>query len=179
MIVCSTTGFQEAIQNRTTTWSPSNKPHCNRSYPCTGTPCLLFQHRVELTVQLSAKSGAGVLSRNASLNTAEQNSSWDSCSLVDTIPPLHTTTPTPNDNNRQGEGQNVERDSNQAGVRVALFLYCQRERWVVTLLQKKKKKHRHKKRETTNASRSWTDDTPSLSADQKSAWNKNLARGEA
>lgn len=33
--------------------------------------------------------GAGVRSLRTSFTTAEQNSSWDSCFLVDTIPSLH------------------------------------------------------------------------------------------
>lgn len=40
------------------------------------------------TTLLSASIGPGVLSLRASLNTAEQNVSWDSCSLVDAMPSL-------------------------------------------------------------------------------------------
>lgn len=40
------------------------------------------------TMLWNISSGAGVLNLRASLNTAEQNSSLDSCSLVDTMPSL-------------------------------------------------------------------------------------------
>lgn len=96
------------------------KPNANRPYPWTLVKpqhlplidCLVFDHRAELTVQFNVRSGVGVLSLNVSWNTAEQNLSWDSCSLVDAIPSLHatksTTIPT------IGE----EKCNNQAGVGV-------------------------------------------------------------
>lgn len=117
-----------------------------------------FLAQAELTVQLSAKSGAGVLSLNVSLNTAEQNSSWDSCSLVDTMPSLHTAKSKPVGNHRQGEGQYVE--ETKARVRVDSEIvescYCFEAKNIA--------------RRKRNAGRSWADNMPSLHiTNQKSA----------